>query len=118
LCAARLVVGSAAVVGRALLAGGVDIFLPFPPPLAEWLPHVGPGTPVAVVVAILVATWGCALTRRLSWWPLLASAYGAAVAWMLELALVDGWQRGSYRPATRSRGLRGPGRTPPCSGQS
>jgi methylthioxylose transferase len=54
LCAARLVVGSAAVVGRALFAGGVDIFLPFPPPLAEWLPHVGPGTPVAVVVAILV----------------------------------------------------------------
>ena len=55
----------AAVVGRALLAAGVDIFLPFPPLLAEWLPHVGPGTPVAVAVAVLVVAHGPALADRL-----------------------------------------------------
>jgi hypothetical protein len=31
----------AALVGRGLLAAGVDIFLGRPPPLAVWLPHTG-----------------------------------------------------------------------------
>jgi hypothetical protein len=91
---AALVVAVAAMAGRALLAGGVDIFLPFPPLLAEWLPHVGPGTPVAVVVAVLVVTRGPDLAGRLAWRPLLAVGYAAAVAWTVALALVDGWRRG------------------------
>ncbi|OLT01415.1 hypothetical protein BJF90_31830 [Pseudonocardia sp. CNS-004] len=92
--AAALLVVASAVVGRALLAAGVDIFLPFPPLLAEWLPHIGPGTPAAVVVAVAVAGQGPALAHRLPWERLLATAYAAAVAWTLALALVDGWRRG------------------------
>jgi hypothetical protein len=100
---AALVVVVAAVVGRVLLAGGTDIFLPFPPLLAEWLPHVGPGTPVAVVVAVLVATHGPGLAGRLAWRPLLAVGYVGAVAWTVALALVDGWQRGVIERLTSTQ---------------
>ncbi len=100
---ATLVVVAAAVAGQALLAAGVDIFLPFPPLLAEWLPHVGPGTPVAVAGAVLVATQGPALADRLPWRRLLAAGYAAAVAWTVALALVDGWQRGVVERLTSSQ---------------
>lgn len=85
---------AAAIVGRGLLAEGVEIFLGWPPLLAGWLPHVGPGTPVAVVVALAVALWGPEVAERLRWGPLLGAAWAAAFAWTLGLALVDGWQRG------------------------
>ncbi|WP_345605921.1 hypothetical protein [Pseudonocardia adelaidensis] len=101
--AAALVVVLAAVVGRALLAAGVDIFLPFPPLLAEWLPHIGPGTPAAVVVAVLVVANGPGLADRLAWRPLLGAAYAAAFVWTLALALVDGWQRGVVERLTSSQ---------------
>jgi hypothetical protein len=100
---ATLVVVAAAVVGRVLLAAGVDIFLPFPPLLAEWLPHVGPGTPVAVAVSVLVGTQGPALADRLPWGRLLAAGYAAAVMWTVALALVDGWQRGVVERLTSSQ---------------
>ncbi|HEY0812891.1 MAG TPA: hypothetical protein VGE11_06385, partial [Pseudonocardia sp.] len=85
---------AAAVRGRRLLAEGFALVLPFPPLLAEWLPHIGPGTPAAVVIAVAVVARGPGLAERLSWRPLLASAWAASVAWTLALALVDGWQRG------------------------
>lgn len=84
----------AAVVGRRLLAAGVDIFLGWPPLLAEWLPHVGPGTPAAVVMAAATVVWGPGLAARMRWAPLLWSGLAAAFAWTVSLALVDGWQRG------------------------
>ena len=89
-----VLVGAAAVVGRALLADGVDLLLPFPPLLAQWLPHAGPGTPAAVVVAGVVVAWGPAFAATLPWRRLLALAWVAASAWTLGLALVDGWRRG------------------------
>jgi len=94
---------AAAAVGRLLLAAGVDIFLPFPPLLAEWLPHAGPGTPVAVVVAVVVVTRGPELADRLAWRPLLGAGYAAAAAWTMALALVDGWQRGVVERLTSSQ---------------
>ena len=89
-----VLVVAAAVVGRMLLAGGVNLLLPFPPLLAQWLPHVGPGTPVAVVTAVVVVGWGPSLAATLPWRRLLLTAWVAAVVWTLALALVDGWQRG------------------------
>jgi hypothetical protein len=101
--AAALVVLAAALVGRALLAAGVGIFLPFPPLLAEWLPHVGPGTPGAVAVALLVVAHGPRLADGLDWRPLLVAGYAAAVAWTVALALVDGWRRGVVERLTSSQ---------------
>ncbi|WP_300014574.1 hypothetical protein [Pseudonocardia sp.] len=90
---AALVV-AAAVVGEHLKAGGTDIVLGFPPLLATWEPHVGPGTPAAVAVAVLVVTRGPAVAQRLAWRPLLLTGYGVSVLWTASLALVDGWSRG------------------------
>ncbi len=84
----------AAVVGRDMLANGIDLFLGWPPLLAVWLPHVGPGTPVAVAVAVLVVARGPETAARLRWRPLLGAAYALSVLWTLALAMVDGWQRG------------------------
>ena len=64
------------------------------PLLANWLPHVGPGSPFAVVIAVAAVTWGPAVARRLSWRQLLAVTYATTLAWSMSLALVDGWQRG------------------------
>lgn len=92
--AAAVLVVVAHVRGEALKAAGVDIFLGWPPLLAEWAPHLGPGTPVAVAVAVAVVTRGPDLAARLAWRPLLLLAYAASALWTVSLALVDGWTRG------------------------
>jgi hypothetical protein len=84
----------AAVTGGILHRLGRPVYAGAPPLLAQWLPHVGPGTPAALLVAVLVWWRGPALADRLSWRPLLALSYATAVAWTLSLALIDGWQRG------------------------
>lgn len=97
-----LLVVAAAVVGRMLLADGVNLLLPFPPLLARWLPHVGPGTPVAVVTAVVVGVWGPAVAAAARWRPLLLAAWAGATTWTLALALVDGWRRGVVERLTSS----------------
>jgi hypothetical protein len=97
LIAAAAVVGLfavAAVVGGILHGLGRPVYAGAPPLLAQWLPHVGPGTPFALLVAVLVWWRGPELAARMSWRPLLALSYAGAVAWTLSLALIDGWQRG------------------------
>jgi len=87
-------VAVAALVGGLLYLSGRPVQASAAPFYAHWLPHVGPGTPLAVVMGFLVVWRGPAVAARLSWWGLQGSAYVAAVVWTLSLALVDGWQRG------------------------
>jgi methylthioxylose transferase len=64
------------------------------PVLAQWLPHVGPGTPFALMVAVAAVAWGPELAARLPWRRALLLGYATSVAWIFSLAMVDGWQRG------------------------
>ncbi|HEY6424233.1 MAG TPA: hypothetical protein VIY28_13490 [Pseudonocardiaceae bacterium] len=91
---AVVLVAAAAVVGVQLLEAGVPLHVDAPPLGAQWLPHTGPGTVPAVLVALLVMLRGPELAARLPWRPLLGVSAVAALAWTMSLALVDGWQRG------------------------
>ena len=85
---------AAAAVGGLLYLLGRPVHASAAPLFAHWRPHVGPGTPLALAVAVLVCWRGPALAARLPWRRLLALSYATAVAWTLSLALIDGWQRG------------------------
>jgi len=92
--AAVALVAAAALAGWSSLRAGQDIILPFPPLMADWQPHVGPGTPLATLIAALVALRGPGLAQRMSWRPLLLLTWAAALGWTLSLALIDGWASG------------------------
>ncbi|MEU6217504.1 hypothetical protein ABZ845_08275 [Streptomyces sp. NPDC047022] len=92
--AAALLIVAAVVIGRRIQHDHHSLFVNWPPLFAHWEPHVGPGTPAALLVAVLVVAYGPALAARLPWRALLAAAWGACLAWTWSLALVDGWQRG------------------------
>ena len=95
-------IGAAAAVGGLLYVAGHPVHASSAPFYAHWLPHVGPGTPLALVVAGLVSWHGPRLATRLSWRSLLVAGYASAVLWTLGLALVDGWRRGlANRLSTR-----------------
>ncbi|MET7703123.1 hypothetical protein [Streptomyces sp. NPDC005485] len=98
--AAVLLVLAAVLVGTAVQRADGTLFVNWPPLLASWGPHVGPGTPAAVVVAGVVVVYGPRVAARLSWRALLGGAWAAAVVWTFSLALVDGWQRGVARRLT------------------
>jgi hypothetical protein len=70
------------------------IFAWAPPLFAYWHPHVGPGTPLAVVLAAVVILRGPDLAARLRWRALAPLGYLFGVAWTLAVPLVDGWNRG------------------------
>jgi hypothetical protein len=91
---AALLVAVAAVVGAWLLDHGVPLHVDAPPRGAQRLPHTGPGTVPALLIALLVVLRGPELAARLPWRPLLAVSAATAVAWTMCLALIDGWQRG------------------------
>ncbi|MCP2167225.1 hypothetical protein LX83_004098 [Goodfellowiella coeruleoviolacea] len=93
--AAVLLVAAASAVGQYLNQHtGVRIFAGAPPLFGVWQPHLGPGTPLAVLVAVLVVTRGPDLASALPWPRLLLAGYATAVAWTLALATVDGWRVG------------------------
>lgn len=92
--AAALLVTTAVLVGRHIQHSHHTLFVKWPPVLASWGPHVGPGTPAALLVAAVVVAYGPALAAGLPWRALLATAWATATAWIVSLALVDGWQRG------------------------
>ncbi|MEU9735405.1 hypothetical protein [Streptomyces sp. NPDC048002] len=98
--AAALLFAAAAVVGTAIERRDGTLFVNWPPLLANWGPHLGPGTLPAVVVAVAVVAYGPPLAARLPWRKLLLVGWGAGTAWTFALALVDGWQRGVARRLT------------------
>lgn len=100
--AAALFVAAAALVGTAIEREHGTLHVGWPPLYANWGPHVGPGTPAALVVAVAVVVYGPRVAARLPWRMLLATAWGTAMAWTWSLALIDGWQRGiAVRLTTR-----------------
>jgi hypothetical protein len=84
----------AAASGAILYLAGRPVHASSAPLFAHWLPHVGSGTPVVLAVAVLVVYQGERVAATLAWRRLLALGYVTSVAWILALALVDGWQRG------------------------
>ncbi|WP_328635963.1 hypothetical protein [Streptomyces canus] len=92
--AAALLVTTAAVIGTVLERHYGNLHVSWPPLYGHWEPHVGPGTPAAIMVALVVVAYGPLLAARLPWRALLCTAWGTAMAWTFSLALVDGWQRG------------------------
>ncbi|MET8077983.1 hypothetical protein [Streptomyces sp. NPDC005303] len=109
-CAALLVL-AAVLVGWAIQHRNGSLRVGWPPLLATWEPHVGPGTPAAVLVAAAVVAYGPSLAARLTWRPLLLAVWGAGMAWTWSLALVDGWYRGvAEQLTTRNEYLRAVGR--------
>ncbi|AVV45136.1 hypothetical protein C6376_30855 [Streptomyces sp. P3] len=98
--AAALLVTTAAVVGTVLEHRYGNLHVSWPPLYGHWEPHVGPGTPAAIMVAVAVVAYGPLLAARLPWRALLCTAWGTAMAWTFSLALVDGWQRGIARRLT------------------
>jgi hypothetical protein len=109
-CAALLVL-TAVLVGTVIQHRDGSLRVGWPPLLASWDPHVGPGTPAAVVVAAAVVVHGPSLAARLPWRALLLAVWGAGLAWTWSLALVDGWHRGvAEQLTTRNEYLRAVGR--------
>lgn len=73
------------------VALGIDVHVRWFPPLhAEWMPRIGPGTPAAVILAVLAFRYAIDLAARLRWRMLLLAAFGSCLVWMLSLATVDG----------------------------
>ncbi|WP_329460013.1 hypothetical protein [Streptomyces sp. NBC_01497] len=89
-----LLFAAVAVAGGVIERSSGTLNVSWPPLLADWMPHVGPGTPAAVAVAVLVVTYGPTAAEVLSWRLTLAATWASAMAWTFSLALVDGWQRG------------------------
>lgn len=69
-----------------------------PPLSARWQPNLGPGLPVAVVVAAAVTAHGPRLAAVLPWRRVLVATWVAQVLWGLALALVRGFSEGVRAP--------------------
>ncbi|MFF5897760.1 hypothetical protein ACFY8O_17735 [Streptomyces argenteolus] len=98
--AGALLVAVAIAVGWVIQEGDGSLQVHWPPLLASWDPHVGPGTPAAVAVAVAVVAHGPQLAARLPWRRLLLTCWTGSVAWILSLALIEGWYRGIARRLT------------------
>jgi hypothetical protein len=73
---------------------GVALWARAAPLFAQWLPHVGPGSLFAVLIAFAVVAWGPSLAGYLSLRRLLSLGYLTSLAWTFALAMIDGWHRG------------------------
>jgi methylthioxylose transferase len=93
LAVALALIAVAAVVGYDMNRRGLPIVLPRPPLLAFWHPHVGWGTPLAIL-SLLLGLRLQQVAAVLPWRRLLLAGWLLNLAWMCSLTLVDGLQRG------------------------
>ncbi|MGI8415536.1 MAG: hypothetical protein ACR2P2_04895 [Nakamurella sp.] len=100
--ASLALVAVAAIVGLVLEHGGSQLFVNAAPLIGDRKPHVGIGSPFAVVFAAAAIVFSPRLVRRMRWRPLLVVSWLAAVGWTASLALIDGWQRGWVDRLTNS----------------
>ncbi|MGW0787860.1 hypothetical protein ACWD04_06310 [Streptomyces sp. NPDC002911] len=98
--AGAALVAVAIAVGWVIQEGDGSLQVHWPPLLASWDPHLGPGTPAAVAVALGGVAYGPRLLSRLPWRRLLLTCWAGSVAWILSLALIEGWYRGVARRLT------------------
>lgn len=91
---------AASLVGWAIQRADGSLQVNWPPLLGTWGPRVGPGTPAALAVVVLIVAYGPGLAARLPWRALLLTTWCAALAWTFSLALVDGWHWGVARRLT------------------
>ncbi|SEQ91131.1 hypothetical protein [Lentzea albida] len=88
---AGLLVVAAVVTGIVVNLRDPGVLVAAAAPLfGDWQPHLGPGTPAAVLIAFLVVAKGPELARHRFAFPI---AYAASVAFTFSLAMVDGWGR-------------------------
>ncbi|RKN30540.1 hypothetical protein [Micromonospora musae] len=92
--------GVAVGVGLVLNRRDVGLYADAAPLYAKWQPHLGWGTPAALLIAVAVLGWGVRWARTARWGALLAAGWASSVAWTLSLALVDGWSAGLTRRLT------------------
>lgn len=91
--AAAALVALSATVGAILNATGHPVHIKTPPIFATVAPHLSWSTPVALAIAAATVWYGPALARALPWRRLLVASWATSVAWILALAMVDGWTR-------------------------
>ncbi|MFD3749569.1 hypothetical protein ACFWVT_04770 [Streptomyces cyaneofuscatus] len=95
-----LLVTAAILIGHDVQNRTGTLQVRWPPLLASWDPHLGPGTPAALTLAVLVIAYGPPLAARLPWRGLLSAAWAGSTAWVFSMALIDGWYRGVERRLT------------------
>lgn len=100
---AAIVLAAAIIVGLVVNAADPNVLFAAAAPLfGNWQPHVGPGTPAALLIAFLVVAKGPELARHRFALPI---AYVTAVAWTFSLAMIDGWDRFVTRLTTEDEYL-------------
>lgn len=85
------------VWGRQLVHEAPATRIFFPPLVARLAPSFGIGILLSLIVAAAAVAFGPRVAARLGWRPLLLVAFGAAIAWSVSLALIDG-PEGLTRP--------------------
>jgi methylthioxylose transferase len=90
---ALILIAASAAVGRMLLDRGFQLVLPSPPLLAFWAPHLGWGTPLAVL-CVLAGLRLQGAAAALPWTRLLLAGWLLNLAWMCSLTLIDGFRTG------------------------
>ena len=87
----------AALVGVLLKHSGIQLHATTAPLFARFHPHLGIGTPFAVVTAGLVVRFGPKVAADWRWHRALTAATAAGLVWLVSLALVGG-REGILRP--------------------